>query len=60
MSHALEHHLRQEWTPYLLANAADIRGEEVLRALLYQDSKAVPLIVPAGKSSGRPHSGAAG
>ena len=30
--------------PYLLANAADIKGEEVLRVLLYQDSKAVPMI----------------
>ena len=48
MSEALERHLRQEWTPYLLANAADIKGEEVLRVLLY------------GKISGRPHSGAAG
>ena len=27
MSEALERHLRQEWTPYLLANAADIKGE---------------------------------
>ena len=44
MSEALERHLRQEWTPYLLANAADIKGEEVLRVLLYQDSKAVPMI----------------
>ena len=39
MSNALERHLRQEWTPYLLANAADIRPEQVLRVLLYQDSK---------------------
>ena len=37
MSEALERHLRQEWTPYLLANAADIKGEEVLRVLLYQE-----------------------
>ena len=44
MSEALERHLRQEWTPYLLANAADIKGEEVLRVLLYQDSKAVPMV----------------
>ena len=36
MSEALERHLRQEWTPYLLANAADIKGEEVLRVLLFQ------------------------
>ena len=26
MSHALEQHLQQEWTPYLLANAADNRS----------------------------------
>ena len=44
MSNALERHLQQEWTPYLLANAADIKGENVLRVLLYQDSKAVPMI----------------
>ena len=43
MSNALERHLRQEWTPYLLANAADIHPEQVLRVLLYQDSKSVPL-----------------
>ena len=42
MSEALERHLRQEWTPYLLANAADIKGEEVLRVLLYQDSVPSP------------------
>ena len=52
MSKALERHLRQEWTPYLLANAADIKGEEVLRVLLYQDSKAVPMISLLEKSLG--------
>lgn len=52
MSEALERHLRQEWTPYLLANAADIKGEEVLRVLLYQDSKSVPLISLAEKAIG--------
>ena len=52
MSDALERHLRQEWTPYLLANAADIKGEEVLRVLLYQDSKAVPMISLLEKSLG--------
>ena len=52
MSHALEQHLQQEWTPYLLANAADIKGEEVLRVLLYQDSKAVPMISLLEKSLG--------
>ena len=52
MSEALECHLRQEWTPYLLANAADIKGEEVLRVLLYQDSKAVPMVSLLGKALG--------
>ena len=44
MSDALERHLQKEWTPYLLANAADIRGENVLRILLYQDHKGVPMV----------------
>ena len=52
MSEALERHLRQEWTPYLLANAADIKGEEVLRVLLYQDSKAVPMVSLLERSLG--------
>ena len=52
MSGALERHLRQEWTPYLLANAADIYPEQVLRVLLYQDSKAVPMISLLEKSLG--------
>lgn len=43
MSHTLEQHLQQEWTPYLLANAADIRPDEVLRALVYQDNRSIPL-----------------
>ena len=43
MSHALEQHLQQEWTPYLLANAADIRPDEVLRALVYQDNRSISL-----------------
>ena len=52
MSNALERHLRQEWTPYLLANAADIHPDQVLRVLLYQDSKSVPLISLAEKAIG--------
>lgn len=52
MSNALERHLRQEWTPHLLANAADIHPEQVLRVLLYQDSKSVPLISLAEKAIG--------
>ena len=52
MSNALERHLQQEWTPYLLANAADIKGENVLRVLLYQDNKAVPMVSLLGKALG--------
>ena len=52
MSKALERHLRQEWTPYLLANAADIHPEQVLRVLLYQDNKSVPLISLVDKAVG--------
>ena len=43
MSEALEAHLRQEWTSFVLSNAADVKGEEVLRILFYQDKKQVPL-----------------
>ena len=52
MSDALERHLRQEWTPYLLANAADIRGQDVLRVLLYQDSRNVPVVSLLERSLG--------
>ena len=45
MSHALEQHLQQEWTPYLLANAADIRPDEVLRALVYQDNRSTTALL---------------
>ncbi len=38
--------------PYLLANAADIPPEQVLRVLLYQDSKSVPLIWLQKRPSG--------
>ena len=34
MSEALEAHLRQEWTSFVLSNAADVKGEEVLRLSL--------------------------
>lgn len=52
MSDALERHLREEWTPFLLANAADIRGENVLRILLYQDHKGVPMVPLLEKALG--------
>ena len=44
MSQALEQHLRQEWTPFLLNHAADIRCADVLRVLLYQDEKRAPAL----------------
>lgn len=52
MSEALEAHLRQEWTPYVLSSAADVRGEDVLRILLYQDKKQVPLTALLEKALG--------
>ena len=50
MSEALERHLRQEWTPYLLANAADIKGEEVLRVLLAGGMSMLELVRNASQS----------
>ena len=52
MSEALEAHLRQEWTSFVLSNAADVRGEEVLRILFYQDKKQVPLTALLEKTLG--------
>lgn len=52
MSEALEAHLRQEWTPYVLSSAADVRGEDVLRILLYQDKKQMPLVPLLDKALG--------
>lgn len=52
MSSALEQHLRQEWTPYLLQNPADLRSEDVLRVLLYQDRKGMPLVSQLEKALG--------
>lgn len=43
MSESLEAHLRQEWTTFVLSNAADVRGEDVLRILFYQDKKQIAL-----------------
>ena len=37
MSTALERHLRREFTPFTLCSPADVKGEDVLRILLYQD-----------------------
>ena len=39
MSEGLVFHLKQEWTPFVLSNAADVKGEDVLRILFYQDKK---------------------
>ena len=52
MSDTLEQHLRQEWTPFLLSNPADIKGEDVLRILLYQDKKQMPLVPLLEKTLG--------
>ena len=52
MSEALEVHLRQEWTPYVLSSAADVRGEDVMRILLYQDKKQMPLVPLLDKALG--------
>ena len=52
MSEALEAHLRQEWTSFVLSNAADVKGEEVLRILFYQDKKQVPLTALLEKTLG--------
>lgn len=52
MSSALEQHLRQEWTPYLLQNPTDLRSEDVLRVLLYQDRKGMPLVSQLEKALG--------
>lgn len=52
MSEGLQAHLRQEWTPFLLCNAADVKGEEVLRILLYQDKKQPPLVPMLEKALG--------
>ena len=52
MSEALEAHLRQEWTPYVLSSAVDVRGEDVLRILFYQDKKQVPLTALLEKALG--------
>ena len=52
MSESLEAHLRQEWTTFVLSNAADVRGEDVLRILFYQDNKQVPLTALLEKALG--------
>ena len=52
MSEGLELHLRQEWTSFILSNAADIRGEDVLRILFYQDKKQMALLPTLQKALG--------
>ncbi len=51
MSEALEQHLQQEWTPYLLANAADIRGGSAASPGV-SGQQAVPMISLLEKSLG--------
>lgn len=41
MSRTLQQHLRREWTPYFVVKPEDIRSEEVLRVLLYQDGRGI-------------------
>ena len=45
MSTALERHLRREFTPFTLCSPADVKGEDVLRILLYQDRQQLPIQV---------------
>ena len=52
MSEGLEFHLKQEWTSFVLSNAADIKGEDVLRILFYQDKKQMPLLPTLQKALG--------
>ena len=52
MSEALEAHLRQEWTSFVLSNAADVKGEDVLRILFYQDKKQTALLPVLDKALG--------
>lgn len=52
MSEGLVFHLKQEWTPFVLSNVADVKGEDVLRILFYQDKKQVPLTALLEKTLG--------
>lgn len=52
MSEGLEVRLKQEWTGFVLSNAADIKGEDVLRILFYQDKKQMPLLPTLQKALG--------
>ena len=52
MSEGLVFHLKQEWTPFVLSNAADVKGEDVLRVLFYQDKKQMPILPTLQKALG--------
>lgn len=52
MSEGLAVHLRQEWTGFILSNAADVKGEDVLRILFYQDKKQMALLPALQKALG--------
>ena len=43
MSTALERHLRRGVHPFTLCSPADVKGEDVLRILLYQDRQQLPI-----------------
>ena len=51
MSEGLVFHLKQEWTPFVLSNAADVKGEDVLRILFYQDKKQMPILPTLHRST---------
>ncbi len=44
MSKTLEAHLHREWTPYLLGKPEGLHSADVLRVLLYQDSKNISVL----------------
>ena len=52
MSEGLVFHLKQEWTPFVLSNVADVKGEDVLRILFYQDKKQMPILPTLQKALG--------
>ena len=53
MSEGLVFHLkRREFTPFTLCSPADVRGEDVLRILFYQDKKQMPILPTLQKALG--------
>ena len=52
MSEGLVFHLKQEWTPFVLSNAADVKGEDVLRMPVLSGQKADAHSAHAAKGAG--------